>query len=233
MTTSSLNLAPAQKRVLADEVVDVLRAAILDGRLAPEQQVLEAQVAEMMQVSRGPVREALARLEQEGLVYKVRNRGTFVARLSREDVEEVYSLRQALELLAVRYFLRNATAEDVSRLEKVVEKISRQDRIGISPKEAADLDIQFHEALMRGTRHQRLLEAWLNLREQVRILLLSRNVADEDFRELLWNDHRDVFQALCDGDRQRATDRLAEHMNMAYVRISRLYGEQHQEANSS
>ena len=122
---TSLRLAPAQKRVLADEVADVLRAAILDGRLEPEQQILESHVADMMQVSRGPVREALSRLEQEGLVYKVRNRGTFVARLSREDVEEVCSLRQALELLAVQYFLRNATLDDVARLEEIISTINK------------------------------------------------------------------------------------------------------------
>ncbi len=223
MNTSALNLAPAQKRVLADEVADVLRAAILDGQIAPEQQILEAQVAEMMGVSRGPVREALVRLEQEGLVYKLRNRGTFVARLSHEDVEEVYSLRQALELLAVRYFLKNATPDNIAQLERVVEKISQHAGSDITPKEAADLDIEFHETLVRAAGHQRLLEAWLNLREQVRILLLSRNVADEDFRDLLWRDHRDVLEALCNGDMERATNRLAEHMGMAYVRLSRLY----------
>ena len=223
MNTSALNLAPAQKRVLADQVADVLRAAILDGQIAPEQQILEAQVAEMMRVSRGPVREALVRLEQEGLVYKLRNRGTFVARLSREDVEEVYSLRQALEFLAVRYFLKNATPDTIAQLERVVEKISRHAGRDITPKEAADLDIEFHETLVRAAGHQRLLEAWLNLREQVRILLLSRNVADKDFRDLLWDEHRDVLEALCDGDMERATNRLAEHMGMAYVRLSRLY----------
>jgi len=225
---TTLKLAPAQKRVLADEVADVLRAAILDGRLEPEQQILEAHVADMMQVSRGPVREALSRLEQEGLVYKIRNRGTFVARLSREDVEEVCSLRQALELLAVQYFLRNATSDDVVRLEEIISTISQRSGEDISPKEAADHDIHFHETLVRGAHHQRLLEAWLSLREQIRILLLSRNVANQDFRDLLLDDHRAVLDAVCDGDLEQATDRLAEHMNMAYIRLIRMYDEQSQ-----
>ncbi len=207
----ALESGPAQKRVLADEVADVLRAAILDGRLAPEQQILEAQVADMMQVSRGPVREALTRLEQEGLVYKLRNRGTFVARLALEDVEEVCSLRQTLELLAAEYFVRNATPADITKLEEVVDKISQRGGRDITPKEAADLDIQFHETLVRGADHQRLPDAWLNLREQVRILLLSRNVADEDFRYGL-------LHALCDGNMERAQNLLAGHVNKAYVR---------------
>jgi DNA-binding GntR family transcriptional regulator len=227
----SLNLVPAQKRVLADEVADGLRAAILDGRLEPEQQIFEAQVADMMQVSRGPVREALARLEQEGLVFKLRNRGTFVARLSREDVEEVYSLRQTLELLAVQYFLKNAGPDDVAKLEEIVTKISQRAGRELTPKEAADLDILFHETLVRGARHQRLLESWLTLREQVRILLLSRNVANDDFRDLLLDDHRDVLRALCSGDREQAVNRLAKHMNMAYTRLTAVYQEHSHEAS--
>lgn len=224
-TEIALELGPAQKRVLADEVVDILRSAILDGRLAPEQQILEAQVARMMGVSRGPVREALARLEQEGLVYKLRNRGTFVARLSRSDVEEVYTLRRSLELLAVEYFMKNATADDIARLEGVVERISQAAGRDISPKEAVDLDIQFHETLVRGARHQRLLEAWLNLREQVRVVLLSRNVANGDFRDLLPGQHLEVLKAMRDRDLTRAISLLSEHMNLGYIRLIRTYGE--------
>ena len=215
---NSLNLAPARKRVLADEVADVLRAAILDGRLAPEQQILEAQVADMMKVSRGPVREALTRLEQEGLVYKLRNRGTFVARLSREDVEEVFSLRRALERLAVRYFIKNASSEDFAKLEEVLDRYFQKEA-GTSPKEAADLDIEFHEILVLGATHHRLLEAWLNLRGQVRILLLSRNLANDDFRDLFLGVHRDLLSALYDRDPVRALDLLDEHMNQAYTRL--------------
>jgi DNA-binding GntR family transcriptional regulator len=219
----SLELGPAQKRVLADEVADILRTAILDGRLAPEQQILEEQVAHMMRVSRGPVREALARLEQEGLVYKLRNRGTFVARLSRADVEEVYTLRRSLELLALEYFMKNASEDDVARLEDIFGKISQNVGRNISPKEAADLDIQFHETLVRGARHQRLLEAWLNLREQVRIVLLSRNVANEDFRDLFLDQHRDVLKAVYNRDLARAIGLLANHIDLGYIRLIRTY----------
>ena len=220
---NSLKLAPARKRVLADEVADVLRAAILDGRLAPEQQILESHVADMMQVSRGPVREALARLEQEGLVYKLRNRGTFVARLSLEDVEEVYSLRRALERLAVESFVKKATPDDVAKLEEILSKISKRSGEDVTPKEAADLDIEFHEAVVRGARHQRLLEAWLKLREQVRILLLSRMVANQDYRSTMLDAHRDLLHALCDGDPERAVCLLIEHTNEAYIRLIKTY----------
>jgi len=88
---TSLEMVPGRRRVLADEVAEMLRAAILDGRPAPEQQIREERVATRMQISCGPVREALMRLEREGLVHKRSNRGAFVACLSLKDVEEILS----------------------------------------------------------------------------------------------------------------------------------------------
>jgi DNA-binding GntR family transcriptional regulator len=218
-----LELGPARKRVLADEVADVVRAAILDGRLPPEQQIREEQVASQMQVSRGPVREALARLEREGLVYKMRNRGTFVARLSLQDVEEVFSLRNALEGLATQYFARNAAAADFARLEQTLDAMRRCMLPDASIQEVTDLDIEFHESIVRGARHRRLLEAWLNLREQSRVVLLSRNVANEDYRPLMYSEHHAILDALRAGEVDRMLDVTASHIDKAYVRLKRTY----------
>jgi DNA-binding GntR family transcriptional regulator len=215
----SLILAPARKRVLADEVVEELRSAILDGRLVPEQPILEARIADMMQVSRGPVREALARLEQEGLVFKVRNRGTFVARLSPEDVDEVHSLRRGLELLAVEYFVRNATPGDLADLEAVLERDGEPPEDDFTPKQAADLDIRFHETFMRACAHRRLCETWLNLREQVRVVLLSRYLANQDYRTIFLPHHRAFLNALRARDIERARAALDEHLTDTYRRL--------------
>lgn len=220
---AGLQLGPAQKRVLADEVADVLRAAIMDGRLAPGQQIREEQVAARMQVSRGPVREALARLEREGLVYKHRNRGTYVARLLRADVEEVFSLRSALEALATRYFARNATAADLEQLESLLDRMRPDADPDATVQALTDLDIKFHECIVRAANHRRLLETWLTLREQFRIVLLSRNAANPDYRELLYTDHRAVLDALRSGDLTRMLERTAFHIHQAYVRLLQAY----------
>lgn len=220
---AALQLGPAQKRVLADEVADVLRAAIMDGRLAPEQQIREEQVAARMQVSRGPVREALARLEREGLVCKQRNRGTYVARLLLTDVEEVFSLRNALEALATRYFARNATAADFDQLLAILTRMQHGADPDAAIQELTDLDIQFHECIVRAAKHRRLLETWLTLREQFRIVLLSRNAANRDYRELLYADHSAVLEALRSGDLARMLERTALHIHIAYVRLLPTY----------
>src|SRR5262245_56805154 len=98
-SASTLPLTPAVKRSLADDVVDRLRDAIFRGRFKPGEPLREEQLAAMLDVSRGPVREALVQLEREGLVLVRRHRGATVARLSRGDLEDVYSLRLALERL--------------------------------------------------------------------------------------------------------------------------------------
>ena len=93
-------LTPTVKRSLADEVADRLRDAIMHGKLAPEEPLREAVLSDLMGVSRGPVREALAILEREGLVLTAPTGRTTVARLSHEELDDVVSLRKVLERLA-------------------------------------------------------------------------------------------------------------------------------------
>src|ERR1700682_5240471 len=99
-------LVPPSKHTLAEDIVDRLREAIYSGQLPPNKRLREEVLASFLGLSRGPVREALAQLEREGLVIRQPNRGATVARLSLEDLEEVYSLRLALEQLAVREVIR-------------------------------------------------------------------------------------------------------------------------------
>src|SRR4030088_2009836 len=107
---------------LAASIRARLRQAILEGEYAPGERLREVDIAARHQVSRGPVREALLQLEQEGLVLLRRNRGAIVARLSRADLEEVYSLRLALERLAVARAVHHGTDADFSELDPVLHE---------------------------------------------------------------------------------------------------------------
>ena len=107
-------LSPTIKRSLAAEVAERLRNAILSGQLEPEEPLREAALSELMGVSRGPIREALNHLEREGLVMVTPTGRTYVARLSRTDFDEVFSLRRALERLAIEYACQRATPEDIA-----------------------------------------------------------------------------------------------------------------------
>jgi DNA-binding GntR family transcriptional regulator len=109
VTTSDHRLAPARRRVLADEVADTIREAIFSGRIDLGQRLIEEDLATMLNVSRGPVREALAHLTQEGLTKVERHRGTTVAPLSVDELHEIYSLRSALESLAADWVCRRTS----------------------------------------------------------------------------------------------------------------------------
>jgi DNA-binding GntR family transcriptional regulator len=216
-------LTPAIKRSLADDVVDRLRDAIFHGSFKPGEPLREEQLAAMLDVSRGPVREALVQLEREGLVLMRRHRGATVARLSRSDLEDVYSLRLALERLAIQRAARYATEQDFAAMEAVLAAFDIALSHGPSEKEVAELDVRFHDLIYQAARHQRLYDCWANLKSQIYIFLLSRNVLDPDFREITVKSHAALLDALRTRDEARATTEIEDHLRGAYDRVVRGY----------
>jgi DNA-binding GntR family transcriptional regulator len=225
MDTESLAqiLSPTVKRSLADEVAERLRNAILHGQLAPEEPLREAELSELMCVSRGPIREALSHLEREGLVVVGPTSRKYVARLSHQDLDEVYSLRRALEGLAVEYACMRATPEDLDKVQAVVDAMASAIERGISEKEAAELDLRFHDAVFQSARHKRLLDYWAMLRPQVYIFMLSRNVASADFRDAAVRGHQEILNLIKAHDTQRAVDVTEGHMRVAYDHVIGTY----------
>jgi len=215
-------LSSPLKVSLSDKVADRLRDAIYRGKLAPGEQMREMQLSQWLGVSRGPVREALQRLEREGLVIIPRNGRSIVARLTREDFDEVYSLRLGLEQVAMQYVIRNATPAELDEMQQAVEMMVRQVNAGISEKEAADLDLQFHDLLYRASRHKRLQGCWADLRPQIYIFLLSRNVADQDFRAQMIG-HQEIVDVIRAGDEETAMKCIRNHIAIAYARIIKTY----------
>lgn len=214
------------KPTLADDVTERMRNAILSGQLAPEARLSEATLSKLMGVSRGPVREALARLEREGLVVFGRTGRASVARLSREDLDEVFSLRRTLERLAVEYACKRATPQDLDALQAVVDTMAAVIARGISEKEAAELDLRFHDVIYNASRHQRLIATWTTLRPQVYVIMLSRNVASANFQDVAVNGHQEIVDAMRTRDIQRALAVIEQHMLVAYELVSNSYGPQ-------
>src|SRR5580700_3667557 len=115
--TESAFLKPATRQNLSDSITDSLRDAIFGGHFRPGQRLAEAQLATSLKVSRAPVREALSFLEQEGLVSRMPSGGTTVSHLSRQDVDEICTLRAPLEVLAVRLAIAHGTDDTWAQLK--------------------------------------------------------------------------------------------------------------------
>ena len=139
-------LTPTAPVHLSDTVTERLRRTIVEGHFSPGDRLREEQLAEALDVSRGPIRDALRQLEREGLVVRRRNRGAVVASLSRADVEEVYSLRLAIEPLACAWSAQNATDQDCAKMQAVID-VYADPAVTETPHQAADADLRFHDLI--------------------------------------------------------------------------------------
>jgi DNA-binding GntR family transcriptional regulator len=118
---------------------------------------------------------------------------------------------------------RLATEADFAAWEAVLASFDAALARGPSEKEIAELDIRFHDLIYQAARHQRLYDCWTNLRSQIYIFLLSRNVANPDFREVTVKSHADLLDALRTRDENRATAEIEAHLRGAYDRVVQAY----------
>ncbi len=211
-----------KRRSLADEVTDQLRDLILTGGLLPGAKLGEAEVSQRLRVSRGPVREALVRLEQEGLVASEWHKGAAVTDLTRTDVTELATLRVALEKLAIAGACRSATEEDLAGLQDVVERMRGASADG-AEETLARLDIEFHDALYRAAHHERLYAAWATIRSQVALALLRRRVVNRDYHGLVFDEHAALAALVVSRDADEAQVQITAHIESAYSRLLAIY----------
>lgn len=223
MNNSSNIFIPTSKRTLADDVTMQIRQAILEGQLVPGEHLREEILADMLSVSRGPVREALTRLEQETLVIREPNRGVFVCQLNREDIDEVYILRLTLEKLAIQLAVQNPAEDALLEMQRVVNEMRTKSAQGISAHEAARLNTYFYENLCFASGHRRLHASWTNLRSQIYMFLLTRSNVNSDFLKTFDVMHQDILDAINEKDENRATSLLEKHCRVAYEEVVRYY----------
>ena len=216
--TSSIFL-PTPKHSLADDVTIQIRKAILEGQLSPGDHLREEVLADMLSVSRGPVREALTRLERETLVVREPNRGVFVCQLNRDDVGEVYSLRLSLEKLAVQLAIQEPDSDALRAMQQTVDHMQAGAARGISSHEAARLNTNYHEQLCVASGHRRLLASWRNLRSQIYLFLLTRSKVNAEFLKTFHLMHQEVLDAILAKDEDCATALLEMHFLNAYNEV--------------
>ena len=151
---------------LRDVVFNTLRQAILRGELQPGERLMEIQLAQRLGVSRTPVREAIRKLELEGLVLMIPRRGAEVAEITRQDLEDVLEVRAALEELAVKDACEHITDEQLQDLKKAANEFKRSLE-GTDLVACAEADIHFHEIIYAATNNKRLVQMLNNLREHM------------------------------------------------------------------
>jgi DNA-binding GntR family transcriptional regulator len=203
---------------LSATVVPAIRRMITTGVLPQGAHLREAELAAALDMSRGPVREALIELAREGLVVLRRHRGAQVITLTTEDAEEVYTLRRALERLAVERACDRLTATHLAELDAVLDRM-RELGADYSPDLAVDLDLAFHDVLVRAAGHSRLERSWQQVRSQVAMFLHDRHLARRDFHEIAHPEHRAIRDIIAAGDPAPAVAAIENHLVGAYDRL--------------
>ena len=200
-------------RSLAENAADSIREQVLIGGYTQGQHLVEGKIADELQISRGPVREAFKMLRAEGLLTEEPRRGTFVVSISPQDVRDIYGLRAAIEGAAARMLCRAGDAATIARLEAAADAIATAAATGDAVA-VAHADLAFHETLCELSGNLRLLETFRRhvpvlrglLRLDERIMPSIEHVADQ---------HRPVVAAIRAGDEAEAVRLVTEHSEQA------------------
>jgi DNA-binding GntR family transcriptional regulator len=195
-------------RSLSEQIYENLRERIINGELAPGARLLERELAIEMQVSRIPLREALPQLEANGFIRTIPRRGAVVTQLTVRDVEELFDVRLALEVLAARLAAQNATKSGLVDLERALRRAERA-TLGNSPKVITAANAAFHECIIELSGSELLQRLMHPINGRVRWLF--RLTSDRDAMALC-KEHQALFQAVEARDQERAASIAAAHV---------------------
>ena len=200
---------------LRDVVFETLRDAIIRQVLKPGERLMEIQLADEMGVSRTPVREAIRKLELEGLVVMVPRKGAYVAGVSMKDIHEVYEVRSALEMLAVTLAAERITDEELDALERQVLRESEEE----SKKDGSldniiYIDSSFHDIIYQAAHNQRLVQFGNILQEQLQ-RFRAASLARPGRSKTALEEHKKIVEALSERNGELAARLAREHIENA------------------
>jgi len=195
-------------------IADKLRHAIGSGELKPGAQLSEADLARKFGVSRGPLREGMQRLTQEGLLVSIRHRGLFVIDMTPNDVRDMYLAREAIERAAARKILEGDHPAAGDALLEIVEQMTTAP----TPAEVSELDIAFHVRLVQLADSPRLNRMHQTFITETRMCI---HALEESYSvsEVRGEEHRAVANVIRSGDRKLADELLIAHMDDAIRRL--------------
>ena len=196
---------------LRDVVFNTLRRAILKGQLKPGERLMEVHLANRLGVSRTPIREAIRKLELEGLVTMIPRRGAEVAQITEKSLQDVLEVRRALDALCAELACDRITAEGKAALKKACDHFDEATKTG-EVVAIAEADVALHDIIVQATGNQRLIQLINNLSEQM-YRYRFEYIKDESGHENLVNEHRMIYESIMNGDREKAAAAARLHID--------------------
>jgi len=214
-------LKPQQKGPLGGTAYDRILRAVVEGAYEPGDRIREDEIAGQLNISRTPVREALRRLEDEGLLVHEPHRGMTVARLDYQMVQELYAVRDLLEGAAAARAARYATDADMALLEDLME---REPLAAKTSAAMAAHNTQFHQAIYAAA-HNRYLLKTLSVLANPLALLSKTAFSSPERRAAAMAEHRKIFEAIFARDPVKAEFEAREHLRAAQKMRLRIFAE--------
>jgi DNA-binding GntR family transcriptional regulator len=215
--TKRNHLARITRESTASVIARQLRSAIIHGSIEPGAQLGEAELANRLGVSRGPLREAMQRLVQEGLLRSEPNRGLFVIELTANDVEDIYLARAAVERAAVAAILEDDPDRSAETLRKAHEAMARAAK-RVDAKALSDADLSFHQALVGEAGSPRLKRMHDTLLAETRMCLTALELTDYLPIDVV-DEHGEIVEAIQARDKRRLERLLTSHTEDALRRL--------------
>lgn len=201
---------------LSTDLYSSLRKDILKGKLHEGEKLTEQQICEQYRVSRTPVREAFKQLELEGFIENIPNRGAFVIGLTTQDLEDMYELRKAYEILAVKWAIERITKDELEKLEEAFEFMEfytqKQD-----VDKMLNINMKFHELIYTAS-HNRMLK---NVLSSYQIYIKQSRKSSSHvagYLEEVLKEHREIFKAFQTKDTDAGIAAVAKHLDNAKLR---------------
>ena len=204
---------------LRDVVFKTLRQAILKGDMVPGERLMEIQLAKKLGVSRTPIREAIRKLELEGLVTMVPRKGAEVAGITEKNLRDVLEVRRALEELAIELACERIHEDMVTELV-AAERDFKDATAGSDAIKIAQMDEKFHDIIFQATENDKLVQMLNNLREQMYRYRLEY-ITDEKTRQTLLAEHEEIINAIQSRQVSQAKSAIRSHIDNQEVTISK------------
>jgi len=199
-----------ENKSLSDQVLDNIKEAIIRGDLKEGSRLRETHLAQAIGISRTPVREAMFRLEKEGLLSRLPRGGYVVASLSEQEIEETFGIRSVLESYAARLATIRYRDNELQPLREQVEKFERYLKRGDTEK-LLEINTQFHDLLYSLSRSPKLIRMINELKDQ--IYRLRRMILKEvELAKISNKDHREMLRAMEDREPDRVERLVREHI---------------------
>lgn len=194
-----------------------IREAIEKGLLKPGARIIESQLSKELGMSRFPIREALCYLEKEGLVNTIPFKGVKVARITPKDIEDLMTLRCALEELAIQLAIQRLNPDKISVLQTIMDRMEN----ALGENSEADIlnaDLSFHQSICEFAENSRLLKAWMPLASQIRVCLKLEYPLFQTAKEFV-STHIPLLEVIVGRNQQQAAQLVRDHIYGSLNRI--------------